>query len=127
MTVPATQERRTAERYTTARYSAKISREGWFKGYRPCIDAAVINFNRFGMLICCDNKLSIGEQVKFSLLSDSERAMGLVGVVKYVQRHQREFSIGLSFQRPVDHAASSLPNQDNILEKMEQVICRQLA
>lgn len=127
MNIPATQNRRNCRRYKTLQYTALVQRRGSFGHYNARREAAVVNFNRNGLALCCDRKYKTGDRLKISIRSQSERISNIFAVVRHVQRVNGECRVGVefveanNFQRALSGAGKS------ILAGMEGVIIHQLA
>ncbi len=127
MIEPTTQERRASERYHAYQYTAYIKRHGWLGkvGFRK--EAAVLDFNRHGIGLCCDQKYKVGERLNLSIQSATERVSDVQAVVCYMRRQRGESILGLQFleEERLDPVPCSAPK--SVLAGMEQVILRQLA
>lgn len=127
MVVPMTQDRRASERYHAYQYTAYIKRSGWLGKVSVSREAAVLDFNRHGIGLCCDQKYKVGERLNLSIQSKTERVSNVLAVVRYVHRQRGESLLGLQFLE--EKAPDLIPNspRKSVLAGMEQVILRQLA
>jgi len=124
---PATQNRRGHHRYKTLCYTARIRRRGLLGRYLGAREAAVIDFNRHGLALCCDKKYSGGDRLQISMYSRSESLSNIYAVVRYVQRAKGEYRIGAEFINDEESLVQRTDTGKSILAGLERVINRQLA
>jgi len=127
MVTPDFQNRRSNERYKTATYTAALLRHGLPGYFRKLQDAAVINFNRSGMAVCCEGKLKVGDKIKIQLHSASEQVKEICAVVRYAKKKRAEYLVGLQFVEAKDFSTALSNVAQSTLVSMERVIKHQLA
>ncbi len=127
METSVTRNRRSRERYKTVVYSASIKRHGLPGSFKPSLDAAVINFNRFGMAVCCERKFNVGDKINIQMHSICEQVNDICAVVRYVENRRREYIIGLQFVEADDFTTEISNVAYSTLACMERVIKHQLA
>ncbi len=120
MNVTASQDRRASERFRAFQYTAYVKRSGCLGRIGMSSEAAVVDFNRHGVGLCCDKKFKVGDRLTLSIQSRS-------AVVRYMRRERGECLLGLQFieASAPDSVLSSA--RKSVLAGMEQVILRQLA
>jgi Holliday junction resolvase len=127
MAISDLQNRRSNERYKTAIYSASLLHQGLSGLFRQPLGAAVINFNRSGMAVCCECQLKVGEKIKILLNSTSEQVKDIYAVVRYAKKQRAKYFVGLQFVGAKDFSTAISNVAQSTLVSMEQVIKHQLA
>ncbi len=127
MNVTAPQDRRASDRFRAFHYTAYVKRSGCLGRFGMSNEAAVVDFNRHGVGLCCDKKFKVGDRLTLSIQSRSERISNIQAVVRYMRRERGECLLGLQFieASAPDSVLSSA--RKSVLAGMEQVILRQLA
>lgn len=127
MGVTATQNRRSYKRYHTLKYTALVQRclgLGRFGGRR---EAALVNFNRNGAFLCCEQNYKKGDRLKLTIQSATERVSNIHARVRHVRQLKGECYIGLEFVDSKDFQRVLSNEHKSILAGMENVIIHQLA
>lgn len=127
MSIPATQNRRSCERYKTVQYTALVQRRSRMGHYKSAREAAVVDFNRNGMSLCCEQRYRVGDRLKLSIQSASERITDIHAVVRHAHHVKGECLFGLEFVDNKDFHRVLSGARKSILAGMEGVIIHQLA
>ncbi|MEZ5547522.1 MAG: PilZ domain-containing protein [Pseudomonadales bacterium] len=127
MSVSRKENRRNYKRYRTLKYTALVQRWIGLGQFGVRREAALINFNRNGALLCCEQSYKEGDRLRLTIQSANERISNIHALVRHVRQVKGECYIGLEFVEGKDFQRQLSGERKSILASMEEVINHQLA